>query len=93
MITGGYLKTSIALEEGRGEASNTSVGLRALKIQYGIPSTLFFRHSNQIYDEAIIIIIMKLVSIVCLSDRHEYCTHSFVGGTGCQCNCHPENRR
>jgi NUMOD3 motif len=28
----------------------------------------------------------------CLSDRHEFCTFSFAGGTGCQCNCHPKNR-
>ena len=28
-------------------------------------------------------------SLACLSDRHEYCTFSFAGGAGCQCNCQP----
>ena len=34
----------------------------------------------------------KLVSLACLSDRHEYCTFSFAGGTGCGCKCHLGNR-
>ena len=33
---------------------------------------------------------MKLLSMACLSDRHEYCMYRFAGGTGCQCNCHPK---
>ena len=28
---------------------------------------------------------MKLLSMYCLSDRHEYCTSSYTGNTGCQC--------
>jgi hypothetical protein len=35
--------------------------------------------------------IKKLSSLACLSDRHEYCSLSFAGATGCQCNCHYSN--
>jgi hypothetical protein len=32
--------------------------------------------------------ILNLLSLACLSDKHEYSTHSFAGGAGCQCNSH-----
>ena len=31
---------------------------------------------------------IDLKSLACLSDKHEYFTSSFAGGTGCQCTCH-----
>jgi hypothetical protein len=34
---------------------------------------------------------LKLKSLACLSDEHEYCIHRFAGGTGCQCDCHRVN--
>jgi hypothetical protein len=33
--------------------------------------------------------VMKLLSLACLSDRHEYCSLSFASATDCKCNCHP----
>ena len=30
----------------------------------------------------------KLLSLACLSDRHEYCSLSFAGTAGCQSNYH-----
>ena len=55
--------------------------------------TYFFRNSDYDDKHRVIMMMMKLLSLACLSDSHEYCIHTFAGGTGCQCNCHPENRR
>ena len=36
--------------------------------------------------------VKKLLSLACLSDRHEYCSLRFVGATGCKCTCHSGNQ-
>jgi hypothetical protein len=43
------------------------------------------------YDDKIVGKKLQLLSLACLSDRHEYCIHRFAGGTGCQCKYHFES--